>query len=162
MTEERLLDTLDSFMSRGVAADLWLRDDDATEPSPALDRLLALSDRYAVPMTLAVIPEPTGDALARRLDNADKIDVAVHGWAHRNHARPEEKKRELGLHRPKDTVLGELRAGFEKLQTLYPSRFVPVLVPPWNRIDPEIVEGLPSATGRCRSMDRKRLHLFPS
>ena len=28
MTEKRLLDTLDSFVSRGVAADLWLRDDD--------------------------------------------------------------------------------------------------------------------------------------
>lgn len=152
MTEKRLLDTLDSFMSRGIAADLWLRDDDATEPTPALDRLLALSDRYAVPMTLAVIPAPTGDALARRLDSADKIDVAAHGWAHQNHARPEEKKRELGLHRPKDAVLGELRAGFEKLQALYPSRFVPMLVPPWNRIDPEIVEGLPAIGYRALSV----------
>ncbi|WP_313558272.1 polysaccharide deacetylase family protein [Agrobacterium cavarae] len=152
MTEKKLMDTLDSFMSRGVVADLWLRDDDATEPSPALDRLLALSDRYAVPMTLAVIPEPTGDALERRLENADKIDVAVHGWAHRNHARPEEKKRELGLHRPMDAVIGELRAGFEKLQTLYPSRFVPMLVPPWNRIDPDIVEGLPAIGYRALSV----------
>ncbi|MGV1916427.1 polysaccharide deacetylase family protein [uncultured Agrobacterium sp.] len=144
MTEKKLLETLDSFAHRGVAADLWLRDDDATEPTSALDQLLALSDRYAVPMTLAVIPEPTGDALARRLDSAEKIDVAVHGWAHRNHAGPNEKKRELGLHRPKDTVLAELQSGFEKLQNLYPGRFVPMLVPPWNRIDPEIVDALPS------------------
>lgn len=152
MTEKKLLDTLDSFASRGVAAEFWLRDDDATEPTPALDHLLALSDRYAVPMTLAVIPEPTGEVLAKRLESAEKIDVAVHGWAHRNHAGPEEKKRELGLHRRKDIVLGELQAGFEKLQNLHPNRFVPMLVPPWNRIDAEIVEGLPTLGYRALSV----------
>jgi len=152
MTEKKLLDTLDSFASRGVAAEFWLRDDDATEPTPALDHLLALSDRHAVPMTLAVIPEPTGEALAKKLESAEKIDVVVHGWAHRNHAGPEEKKRELGLHRRKDVVLGELQAGFEKLKNLHPNRFVPMLVPPWNRIDAEIVEGLPALGYRALSV----------
>lgn len=144
MTEKKLLETLDAFASRGVAADLWLRDDDATEPTPALDRLLALSERYGVPMTLAVIPQPTGEALARRLESTERIDVAVHGWAHQNHAGPDEKKRELGLHRSKDVVFAELQTGFEKLESLHEGRFVPMLVPPWNRIDPEIVEGLPT------------------
>jgi len=144
MTEKKLLETLDSFADRGAAADLWLRDDDATEPTPALDKLLALSKGYAVPMTLAVIPQPTGEALATRLESSERIDIAVHGWAHRNHAGPAEKKRELGLHRPKDIVLAELQTGLEKLQNLFPSRFTPMLVPPWNRIDPDIVDGLSS------------------
>jgi len=152
MTEKKLLETLDAFAGRGVAADLWLRDDDATEPTPELDRLLALSERYGVPMTLAVIPQPTGEALARRLEGAERIDVAVHGWAHQNHAGPDEKKRELGLHRPKDVVFAELQAGFEKLESLYEGRFVPMLVPPWNRIDPEIVDGLPTLGYRALSV----------
>ncbi|NTF08854.1 polysaccharide deacetylase family protein [Agrobacterium rubi] len=152
MTKKLLLDTLDDFASKNSVADFWLRDDDATQPSPALDRLLDLSARYAVPMTLAVIPEPTGDALAKRLETTSGIDVAVHGWAHRNHARPEEKKRELGLHRPLETVLDELKSGLTKLQSLHGPRFVPVLVPPWNRIDQTVIEHLPQAGYRALSV----------
>lgn len=143
MSEKLLLETLDDFASRNIVADFWLRDDDATEPSPALDRLLELSDQFSIPMTLAVIPEPTGDALAKRLEQTTAIDVAVHGWAHQNHAGPEEKKRELGLHRPLETVLGELQQGLTKLQSLHGSCFVPMLVPPWNRIDQAVIEHLP-------------------
>lgn len=150
--QKLLLDTLDDFASKNSVADLWLRDDDATQPSPALDRLLGLSARYAVPMTLAVIPEPTGDALAKRLETTSGIDVAVHGWAHRNHARPEEKKRELGLHRPLEIVLDELRTGLTKLQSLHGPRFVPMLVPPWNRIDQTVIEHLPQARYRALSV----------
>lgn len=142
MTEKKLLDTLDEFASKDIIADFWLRDDDATVPSPTLDRLLNLSEQYSIPMTLAVIPEPTGEALATRLEQTKDIDVAVHGWAHQNHAGPDEKKRELGLHRPLETVLGELQAGLVKLGSLHGSRFIPMLVPPWNRIDPDIIEHL--------------------
>ena len=152
MTKNLLLETLDDFASKNSVADLWLRDDDATQPSPALDRLLDLSAHYAVPMTLAVIPEPTGDALAKRLEITSGIHVAVHGWAHRNHAMPEEKKRELGLHRPLETVLDELKSGLTKLQSLHGPRFVPMLVPPWNRIDQAVIEHLPKAGYRVLSV----------
>lgn len=144
MTEKQLLATLDGFATKGLSADLWLRDDDATMPTEALDRLLALSRTHTIPMTLAVIPEPSGNALASRLRDEAAIDVAVHGWAHRNHAGANEKKRELGLHRPKPIVVEELKAGLAKLQHLHENRFVPMLVPPWNRIDREIVDSLPS------------------
>ncbi|WP_320201435.1 polysaccharide deacetylase family protein [Agrobacterium sp. rho-13.3] len=152
MSEKLLLETLDDFASKNIIADLWLRDDDATLPGPALDRLLDLSERFSVPMTLAVIPEPTGEALARRIEQTTNIDIAVHGWAHQNHARPDEKKRELGLHRPLDTVLDELQTGRTKLQSLQGSRFVPMLVPPWNRIDQVVVEQLPQAGYKALSV----------
>jgi hypothetical protein len=79
MTEKMLLDKLNDFASKDIIADFWLRDDDATVPSAALDRLLKLSGHYSIPMTLAVIPEPTGEALATRLAQTKDIDVAVHG-----------------------------------------------------------------------------------
>ncbi|HSX75868.1 MAG TPA: polysaccharide deacetylase family protein [Shinella sp.] len=123
---------------------LWLRDDDAVEPTAALDTLLALTERHAVPVLLAVIPAFTGAALAARLADAPLACVAVHGWAHENHAGAGEKNQELGAHRPVDTVLAELGRGFEHLSALHAGRFVPMLVPPWNRIAPAVVDGLPA------------------
>ncbi|KIP98019.1 polysaccharide deacetylase [Agrobacterium tumefaciens] len=152
MTVKLLIETMDDFASKNIVADLWLRDDDATEPSAELDRLLALSQRHSAPMTLAVIPHPTGEALARRLEGTSAIDVAVHGWAHQNHAGPDEKKRELGLHRPLETVVGELKSGLQKLRSLHEQRFVPMLVPPWNRIDQAVIEHLPQAGYKALSV----------
>jgi hypothetical protein len=152
MTETLLLGTLNEFASKDIIADFWLRDDDATVPSAALDRLLELSGHYSIPMTLAVIPEPTGEALATRLAQTKDIDVAVHGWAHQNHAGPGEKKRELGLYRPLETVISELETGFAKLRSLHGSQFIPMLVPPWNRIDHDIIDHLPQAGYKALSV----------
>lgn len=152
MTVKLLIETLDDFASKNIVADLWLRDDDATEPSPALDRLLELSQRHSTPMTLAVIPHPTGEALATLLEKTRDIDVAVHGWAHQNYAGSDEKKRELGLHRPLETVTGELEAGLQKLRSLHEQRFVPMLVPPWNRIDQAVIEHLPQVGYKALSV----------
>ena len=134
MTEVHLRETLDRMAETGDKIRLWLRDDDAVEPSGALDRLLELTAARTVPTTLAVIPEHTGAALAHRLETAPQVSVAVHGWSHRNYAPEGEKKQELGPHRPAETVLAELKAGFDKLSALHTTRFIPMLVPPWNRI----------------------------
>ncbi len=130
-----LAEELDHWGQRGRRAVFWLRDDDAVEPSAALDCLLDLTGRFDIPVTLAVIPEKTGMALARRLDESPHASVVLHGWSHANYAREGQKKQELGLFRPADVVLEELRAGAEKLSRLHGCRFVPMLVPPWNRID---------------------------
>lgn len=135
---------LDARAKENRPALLWWRDDDAVEPTAELDRLLDLSAASAVPLTLAVIPEGTGAPLAERLAGLGGISVAVHGWSHRNHAPSSEKKQELGVHRPVGVVLDELAKGLAHLRALHPARFVPMLVPPWNRIAPGVVEGLPA------------------
>ncbi|TIU25023.1 MAG: polysaccharide deacetylase, partial [Mesorhizobium sp.] len=86
-------------------AEFWLRDDDAVDPTPALDRLLDLTGEFAVPVTLAVIPALTDEKLVARLDEAPHATVAIHGWTHRNHAPEDQKKQELGAHRPREVVL---------------------------------------------------------
>ncbi len=126
---------------------LWLRDDDAVAPGQALDRLLDLTGAAGVPLTLAVIPAPwgeapTGPALAGRLETAPHVRVAVHGWSHRNHAPEGVKKQELGAHRPLASIHAELRAGLERLTGLHGARALPLLVPPWNRIAPDLLPGL--------------------
>lgn len=141
---EALLRALDQRAATGNPARLWLRDDDATAPTAALDHLLALTEAAEIPVTLAVIPAHSGQALATRLDTAKGVSVAVHGWSHTNHAPASEKKQELGTHHPTSQVLAELAQGFSHLTHLHPRQFTPVLVPPWNRIAPQVVVGLPA------------------
>ncbi|MBY5333678.1 polysaccharide deacetylase [Rhizobium leguminosarum] len=135
---------LDRWQAAGRVARFWLRDDDAVEPTLALEMLMALAGENEVPLMLAVIPGPTGEALAARLGEEAAVTVAVHGWSHTNHAGPEAKKQELGGERPAEVVLGELGEGFRLLERLHPASFLPVLVPPWNRIDADLIPALPA------------------
>jgi hypothetical protein len=128
---------LDLWRQAGQSATLWWRDDDAVRPTPALDRLLALAG--GLPLALAVIPEPAGEALAQRLADCPCIGVLQHGWRHANHAPSDEKKAELGPHRPPDAMLGELAAGRRRLAALFGRRSIPVLTPPWNRMTAALV-----------------------
>jgi peptidoglycan/xylan/chitin deacetylase (PgdA/CDA1 family) len=139
-----LAEELDRWADAGRTAEFWLRDDDAVEPSPPLERLLGLAGRFSVPLTLAVIPASTGKALALRLAAAQNVAVAVHGWSHADHAAPGEKKQELGPHRPASEVLADLERGLAKLRALHAALFTPVLVPPWNRIEETLLAELPA------------------
>lgn len=135
---------LDRWGAAGRIATFWWRDDDATAPSPALDRLLALArDQQVVPL-LAVIPAHASSALAQRLAH-EPVGVAQHGYAHANHAWPMQKKAELGPHRPIDYMLGELARGGLAMDRLFGPDWMRVLVPPHNRIAPALVDALPGA-----------------
>jgi len=140
------------WAAAGRTPALWWRDDDAVEPTPALERLLALSRDHGAPLSLAVVPQDATEALAGRLETAPRAAVLVHGWSHRNHAPSGQKKRELGLHRPEAEVLGELRAGRERTEALFGRQALPVLVPPWNRIDAALVPRLSALGYRALSV----------
>jgi hypothetical protein len=132
------------WRDQGLVPDLWLRDDDAVEPTPRLDRLIALTEEFHIPVALAIIPARTGPDLAKRLAGAKHIHPVLHGWSHANHAPASEKKQELGRHRPRQVILDELVRGRERSSGLYGERLVPMLVPPWNRIDPDLIDELPA------------------
>jgi predicted glycosyltransferase len=153
---QRLAEALDRLAAQRRFLTVWWRDDDAVAPGPALDRLLELSRRYAAPLGLAVIPARAEAALAERLAGDDAVvDVLVHGFAHRNHAPPGEKKRELG-DRPAGEVLSELAEGLEVTRRLFGPRALPVLVPPWNRIDPALLPQLSGIGFRGLSTFKRR------
>jgi peptidoglycan/xylan/chitin deacetylase (PgdA/CDA1 family) len=137
-----LISELDRWRQSGRRAALWLRDDDAVEPTAALDRLLHATSRYSISATLAVIPAYAGEPLAARLTAEPRISVAVHGWAHDNYAQPSEKKQELGPHREAELVLGELSRAKAVIDRQFGGQAVPVLVPPWNRIDRRLLPSL--------------------
>lgn len=135
---------LDLWQAQGLAARLWLRDDDATQPGPALDHLIALARRWQAPVLLAVIPALATPQLAQRLAGEPLVTPCQHGFAHTNHAGPGEKKSELGPQRPLAQVLEALREGKIRLAALFGARVDPILVPPWNRIAPGAIAALPS------------------
>lgn len=143
MSRSQFIAALDAFERGGRTARIWLRDDDAIEPTAALSRLLDLSARFHAPMTIAAIPALATKALARELESLPLISVAVHGWDHTNHASPSEKKQELGLHRGEATVLAHLAEGLQRIEDLFGDRAAPMLVPPWNRIASPLISRLP-------------------
>jgi hypothetical protein len=142
---------LSAWVAEGQRARFWWRDDDAVEPTPALERLLGLGANHGCPLALAVIPARARKALAERL--AERADVALlqHGFAHRNHAGPGEKKQELGAHRPIAQILEEVARGQAAMDRLFAGRWLPVMVPPWNRIDRAVAAELPALGFRAIS-----------
>ncbi|MET1414663.1 polysaccharide deacetylase family protein [Roseibium sp. HPY-6] len=142
---DELVGHLDWFAERGRKVSFWWRDDDAIEPTPALDRMLQIANTHGIDLALAVIPKNATDALAERLSDEPHAFVLQHGWQHKNFQLKEkrEKAAELGSRRDPDELMAQLAEGKERLQSLFGEKFIPAIVPPWNRIDPEISRRLP-------------------
>ena len=129
---------LDAWATAGRTATFWWRDDDAGDATPSLDRLLDLSGRRRVPLSLAVIPARATEALAARIAGIDMVTVLQHGWSHANHAPASEKQTELSDHAPAAALMSDLERGWKRLTTLFGQQALPVMVPPWNRMDPTV------------------------
>jgi len=138
---------LDAWSAVPGGALLWWRDDDLTRPGPRIDRLVALSDLFAAPLLLAVIPQPADAALAGL--GGSHLWFCQHGWAHADHGLeplPGERPRkvELGGSYDPEALIADLQRGWDRLDKILPGRLLPVLVPPWNRIAPWVVGRLPA------------------
>ncbi len=131
---DRVVALLNEVAARSRTIDFWWRDDDAEDTTSALDDLLTLARRHSLPLGLAVVPKGATEALAVRLKSEPSVAVLQHGWAHKTHAVAGEKKIELGGELPVSEVLDKLKRGFVQLRGLFAEQFLPVLVPPWNRI----------------------------
>ena len=143
---------LDRWSGAGRQATFWWRDDDAVASTPALDRLLTLAD--GAPLALAVIPGNAEPSLVAALAEHPAMRVVQHGWRHLNHGIA--AKSELGPERPLETRLDELAAGRDRLEAMFGTRVLPMLVPPWNRIGEDLVAMLPALGFRALSTCKPR------
>jgi peptidoglycan/xylan/chitin deacetylase (PgdA/CDA1 family) len=125
---------LDAVARRGETFEFWWRDDDAGRESPALTRLLELADRQNAPLALAAVPAWLDAASQASIAASAECTVLQHGYAHVNHGKKGQKSIELG-NRPVDMIAEELRTGRAILEDAFGAAFIPILVPPWNRID---------------------------
>lgn len=137
-------DALDRAHAEGRTVEVWLRDDDCVAVTPALERLAALCGAAALPVLLAVIPAEAAPDLVPWIAGHPAITPCQHGYAHADHAPPGERARELGG-RPVGTVLAELARGRARLRGLFGPALSDILVPPWNRLDADLVPHLPAA-----------------
>ena len=136
---------LDRWHAAGRVADFWWRDDDAEAPDAPVMRMLELSAKTGAPVFIAVVPARAVDALAAPMLACGTAVPFQHGYAHEDHSPKDVKgKWELGLHRPKDVIVDELRRGWARMTELFGDRFQPMLGPPWNRIDAGLYPDLPA------------------
>ncbi len=136
---------LDRWQAQGRQATLWWRDDDACRATPALAEMLAIAAEARIPVAVAAVPAMLERSLVDAVAAAPMATVLQHGYAHRNHAPSGARSAELGADRPLAAVEAELVAGRDRLRASFGTRFLPALVPPWNRIAPSVVARLPGA-----------------
>src|SRR3954469_21703716 len=125
----------------GRTPEFWWRDDDATAPTAPLRQLITLAKASGVPVALAVVPLVAVPELFTEGD----ARVLMHGTDHRNRAAPGEKKTEFAGAEADEGALQRLGASRERLAQLAGERFLPVLVPPWNRFKRALAARLPAA-----------------
>ncbi len=153
---------LERWTEAGKIAQFWWRDDDACDTSAALERLLQSSQTSQAPLALAVIPATLKPALVEGLQAHQLVSILQHGYAHNNHAAPGQRKLELGGNRGEGEMVDDLELGKGKLELSFSKGFVPVLVPPWNRIDSAIVARLTGLGFRGISTMKKRSVAYPA
>lgn len=135
---------LAAWAAAGRRAAFWWRDDDAGAPCAALDRLLELAVSTGAPLALAVIPQRATPNLPAMLTrHAAAVSVLQHGFSHTDHAPAGTKKCELIAPARRPVIADELALGRARLAALFGADLLPVMVPPWNRIDPALVARLP-------------------
>ncbi|MCL4766802.1 MAG: polysaccharide deacetylase family protein [Hyphomicrobiaceae bacterium] len=144
-------------------ARLWLRDDDAVAVTPLLIRLSSLCAGSGVPWLVAAVPCHASEELAGWLAEQPLAEAAAHGWTHRNHAMPGARKQEFPVERPGTEIRHELGLARARLGALFGAKGVPILVPPWNRIGPEVAALLPDLGYRALStLGRKPVFQAPA
>lgn len=133
-------DELARSHAAGCAVEFWWRDDDACRLTPALSRLLELATVTRIPLALAVVPKGAeADWLG---DLPAGVQVLQHGVDHCNRAAEGEKKTEFIQGEPLQTAVVRLAEGRSRLAILARDRFLPVLVPPWNRLAAPLIANL--------------------
>lgn len=131
---------------------LWWRDDDAGASDPRLDRLLSVARNLDAPVALAVVPAWLEAPTTAAIRATAQASVLQHGWAHADHAAPGERRIELGGTADRARLADELGRGTRRLAQAFGGRFLPVLVPPWNRIARDLLGYLPGLGFRALSV----------
>lgn len=143
-----LRDALDRAADEGSPRAFWWRDDDAVDVGPRLDRLAELARREGAPLALAVIPAGATERLLVFCEG-EGLAVLQHGVAHANH-QAEGKAAELGDAREAAAIVAECVAARERIAAC--RAFVPVMVPPWNRMRHDLAAPLAAAGYRGVSL----------
>ncbi|MDB5414034.1 MAG: hypothetical protein JWR10_2369 [Rubritepida sp.] len=143
----RLGRELDRWAAAGHKPRLWWRDDDACDGTPALERLVELSERFKLPLVLAVIPlagpREGLQRLAELLGERRAVFTCQHGVTHENRRHPGEADTEFRADEAPERIAEELVLGRSRM-AVFPGH-LPLYVPPWNAAHRALLAALPLA-----------------
>lgn len=142
MTWDALTRELEAWAANRRRATLWWRDDGVLSWSPALYRLLQVTEAGPVSLALAVMPALVDGRLSGRLSRARRVSILQHGVAGRNHALPDAPPSEFPDHREPAVMAAEVCQGWLQIAELFGAQARPWFVPPWNRAAPVFLAGL--------------------
>jgi hypothetical protein len=159
----RLEAELARWRRAGRGAQFWWRDDDAQRLTPALVRLLDQAKQAGTPLTLAVVPVGCDPDLATHLRDRSDVTIAQHGVDHCN-ASSADRPSQFDDSTPVEAVALAIQAGAVALEDF--RRVLPIYVPPWNAVQPNVQAALEwlsigglSAFGQAASPSRIDAHI---
>lgn len=124
------------WTAAGKTPVFWWRDDDARRPTPALDRLLDLSRRFAAPITIAAVPDGDLPALATACAATPGAELAIHGFRHENRAPAGSPSGEVNDQDSLEAVAAEVEAAIAVFARAGVK--ADLFVPPWNNAHPTL------------------------
>lgn len=133
---------INSALDKVDRLQVWLRDDDAIQSTPQLEKLLELCEGSEMPLGLAVIPQFCKENLATRLSDLNSVSVLQHGYNHLSIANPGEKKCEFPEHANINEIKVKIQSGRDRLERFFADQVTPVFVPPWNRFAEKHIDSL--------------------
>lgn len=133
---------LERWRARGLTARLWVRDDDAVEPTAQLERLESIARGAGMVVGLAVIPGNMMPSLLPYLDaRQDVFFPMCHGWRHVNHGAAD-RPSEFGSGRVIAAAEQDAAAAWRSFTGHFGAAGA-VFVPPFGDVDPRVVAALP-------------------
>ena len=135
----RLRLELKAWRRAGARPQLWWRDDDACEPTPALERLLSIAEDCDVPLALAVVPARIDPCLYGIVNQSARVWVLQHGADHRD-AGDGRRPTQFSATMPVAAVAQAIAEAALRLKGF--DRAAPVYVPPWNDLQPNVGQAL--------------------
>ncbi len=127
---------LSLWQRQGLTASVWVRDDDATDVTEALNQLERIARRFSIQIGLAIIPAKVEQALITHLEpRSEAFYPMCHGYMHADHGT-EGNPSEFGDVRPLATLVEEARLASAVFSAHF--RRPPVFVPPYCSISPHL------------------------
>jgi len=125
---------LQKWEEASISPIFWIRDDDASKDGPKLAKLISISKKFSVPISIAVIPFLIEKSLIKTLNSNDLISVLQHGFKHKNYEPDGEKKSEFGKSREINHMIDDIIQGSKLVAESFEKSYEPIFVPPWNRM----------------------------
>ncbi len=143
--ENRLRHKIENMLEEQSEIKLFFRADDIAVPSNNFSKMMALFQKYELPLCLAVVPvwmtRARWETMGEYNDQGDLFCWHMHGYQHLNHEN-RGKKQEFGPSRLSKDLHHELSKGCDRLKSILGNQFTPFFTPPWNRCSMETMQVL--------------------